>query len=203
MSYYETLGVAPDADADALKKAFREKAIEQHPDKTGGNEDAMKELNHAYGILSDPAARAKYDQFGESGESDLRNKAESELAGALCGLIGQQDLKHQDALNIIRDRINRHIPQVKRAIEAANLEADAYRDAAQRLVVKNPVDGQKSLLQMSLEHAVEVAEGKRKAALYEIAKDEEALKILDEYEWRHEPLPTPQYPTWSMMMRSV
>lgn len=65
--YYEVLGVGKDASADEIKKAFRRKAIELHPDKEGGDEVKFKEVNEAYEVLKDTAKRQRYDQFGHAG----------------------------------------------------------------------------------------------------------------------------------------
>ena len=63
---YEILGVARDASDDEIKKAFRHKARELHPDvnKAPDAEDQFKELNEAYDVLSDASKRAQYDRFG-------------------------------------------------------------------------------------------------------------------------------------------
>lgn len=63
---YEVLGVGRNADETEIKKAFRRKARELHPDvnNSPNAEDEFKELNEAYDVLSDPAKRAQYDRFG-------------------------------------------------------------------------------------------------------------------------------------------
>jgi molecular chaperone DnaJ len=68
--YYEVLGVSKTATADEIKKAYRKKAIEFHPDKNPGNKEAeekFKEAAEAYEILSDQQKRQRYDQFGHAG----------------------------------------------------------------------------------------------------------------------------------------
>src|SRR6478736_10056916 len=68
--YYEVLGVARGCDDAALKAAFRKMAMEHHPDRNGGCEDAasrFKEINEAYSVLSDAQKRAAYDRFGHAG----------------------------------------------------------------------------------------------------------------------------------------
>jgi molecular chaperone DnaJ len=68
--YYEILGVTRGCDDAALKASFRKLAMEHHPDRNGGCEEAegrFKEINEAYSILSDPKKRAAYDQFGHAG----------------------------------------------------------------------------------------------------------------------------------------
>lgn len=64
--YYEVLGVGRDASPDEIKKAFRTRARDVHPD-TSEHEDAeerFKQLNEAYEVLSDPEKRSMYDRFG-------------------------------------------------------------------------------------------------------------------------------------------
>jgi molecular chaperone DnaJ len=68
--YYEVLGVGKNATADEIKKAYRKKAIEFHPDKNQGNkaaEEKFKEAAEAYDVLSTPDKRQRYDQFGHEG----------------------------------------------------------------------------------------------------------------------------------------
>ncbi len=68
--YYEVLGLSKGAGDDEIKKAYRKLAKENHPDLHPNDKECearFKEVNEAYGILSDPEKKAKYDQFGFAG----------------------------------------------------------------------------------------------------------------------------------------
>src|SRR5580692_10839181 len=65
--YYATLGVAREAGAEDLKKAYRKLAMQYHPDRNPGDKQAehkFKEINEAYDVLKDDQKRAAYDRFG-------------------------------------------------------------------------------------------------------------------------------------------
>jgi molecular chaperone DnaJ len=68
--YYKLLGVSRGADTDEIKKAYRQLALQYHPDRNQGSKEAeerFKEVTQAYEILRDPDKRALYDRYGEQG----------------------------------------------------------------------------------------------------------------------------------------
>lgn len=68
--HYEILGVERDASAEEIKKAYRQKALQHHPDRNPGDhacEEKFKEAAEAYSVLADPEKRAAYDRFGHEG----------------------------------------------------------------------------------------------------------------------------------------
>ena len=68
--YYEVLRLEKNDSADEIKKEYRKKEIQIHPDKNPGDKQAeenFKEAAEAYDVLSDPQKRQRYDQFGHAG----------------------------------------------------------------------------------------------------------------------------------------
>src|SRR5687768_8324632 len=68
--FYEVLGVQREASADEIRKAYRQAALKNHPDRNPGDaaaEARFKEATEAYSVLSDAEKRANYDRFGHAG----------------------------------------------------------------------------------------------------------------------------------------
>ncbi|MDD5031594.1 MAG: molecular chaperone DnaJ [Patescibacteria group bacterium] len=82
--YYNILGVSKTASQEEIKKVFRQKAHQYHPDKQGGDEAKFKEINEAYQVLGDEKKRAQYDQFGSAFEH-------GQAGGGFSGFDGFRD----------------------------------------------------------------------------------------------------------------
>lgn len=87
--YYEVLGIQKGASEDEIKKAYKKKAREYHPDLHPDDpscEDKMKEVNEAFEVLNDPDKKARYDQFGHAGVDPSYGGADG--AGGFGGGFG-------------------------------------------------------------------------------------------------------------------
>ncbi len=92
LDYYDVLAVSRDASVDEIKKAYRRKAMEYHPDRNDGSKGAeqkFKEATEAYEVLCDQDQRSQYDRFGHAG-----------LKGGAGGFGGFHTFDLSEALNI-------------------------------------------------------------------------------------------------------
>lgn len=83
--YYDVLGIRKGASDDEIKKSFRKLAVKYHPDKNPGDKEAeekFKEINEAYGVLSDKTKRQRYDQFGHAGVGGAGGAGGNPFGGA-------------------------------------------------------------------------------------------------------------------------
>jgi DnaJ-class molecular chaperone len=138
--YYDVLGVDKGADDIQIQKAYRRRAVQIHPDKTGGDRRAFDKVAEAYHVLSDSTKRQLYDQYGKQGV---------EHGGAPGGVGGgmgsysdvfrmfQQQQQQQQRSRYRQNHTVRYQLQV-------TLE-DLYKGKTQSVVVTSPTAGTESL----------------------------------------------------------
>lgn len=89
--YYEILGVARDASAEEIKKAYRKAALRHHPDRNPGDteaEEKFKAAAEAYAVLVDPDKRARYDRFGAEGVRGTAPNFQSDVFADFADILG-------------------------------------------------------------------------------------------------------------------
>lgn len=143
---YEILGVGKDADADAIKQAYRSKAQKLHPDKEGGDEAAFKQVKAAYELLSDPVRRERYDATGLSDMPDIDKEAQSGLGDILVQVVDMVDVDHTDIVAAVLAQVRSHMKDVtikrndvdkvikKRERALRRLKSKGNQDFAQRVL---------------------------------------------------------------------
>lgn len=123
-NHYDSLGVPPDATPDQIKRAYRGKARETHPDK-GGDAEEFAAVAAAYDVLSDPARRLLYDATGQQPETQ---PIEIEVRTILLGMFNQAlaaDLQ-TDIITAIRK-------EIKAGSERVRLDAKRLEERAKKL----------------------------------------------------------------------
>jgi molecular chaperone DnaJ len=85
--YYELLGIERSASADDLKRAYRKRAMELHPDRNPGGEEAFKECSEAYAVLSDAEKRRRYDRLGHAAFGGANGGVEAVDLGAMGEIL--------------------------------------------------------------------------------------------------------------------
>lgn len=124
--HYATLGVAPDASVDDIKRAYRRAARHAHPDR-GGNHERMQALNEAKDVLTDPARRARYDA-GEDGQASTEEDAARAL---ILQLFAEAvDVNKDDPVEGVREALQ--TGRTGAAVKATMLRRSINRLESQR-----------------------------------------------------------------------
>lgn len=177
VTYYETLGVSPDATPEEIKRAYRAKASKLHPDREGGSDDAMRELNVAYECLSNDDRRTMYDRTGVDAVGDARNqRLRSLIMDAFNNMLATK-IDHNEMLvvtNYVRTQREKLLGQ-QRETEAERKRLERKRDKIRRR------DGVNLFHMLVDQHITALTQG-----LEELKEDlaicDEAVEMLKTYE---------------------
>lgn len=123
-SYYEELGVSPDASEEEIRAAFRQRAKKAHPDRAGGSHEAMAAANRAAEVLLNSRRRLTYDRTGEDRPSEIDKKAREKLVAAILNWMASPagDLPiYQDMMAVV----TANLLNEQRQIEATHAQGKA------------------------------------------------------------------------------
>eukprot|EP00931_Biecheleriopsis_adriatica_P060060 TRINITY_DN36045_c0_g1_i1.p1 TRINITY_DN36045_c0_g1~~TRINITY_DN36045_c0_g1_i1.p1 ORF type:complete len:663 (+),score=123.98 TRINITY_DN36045_c0_g1_i1:52-2040(+) len=159
--FFDLLGLDPGAKPRAIRAAWRQKAQELHPDRTGGSRERFDEIKQAFQVLSDPAMRARYEALGTLGvETGRENSEEAPLdsfiiaLGLLLGAwalrpllggplrpplgLGMQQSSESDAVQDVDSRlraaVNSELRTILGALELPEAEAETLAELRAALV---------------------------------------------------------------------
>ncbi len=185
MTHYDTLGLQPDADPAAIKKAFRKAAQMNHPDK-GGSTEGMQAIQKAYDTLSDPERRTQYDETGDdTPPNNLRDQAMAQLQGLLLQCLDQVDETTTPILEKMAKALINEVNKGAKIIEQDKVLIAKRERALDRLTKKQG----SNLLAMVLEFDIKRLEDHIKHTEGVMAGFGMMQTILAEYEYRADSAP--------------
>lgn len=134
---YETLGVSKSADAATIKKAYRKKAMDTHPDR-GGDPAAFQSVELAHRVLSDKDKRARYDETGDAEEvpNNQLARAMEVVAQVIDGVLQRPDAIHIDIIAEGKKAVKIAVANQNDVVKKTERELEKLRKIRKRLSVK-------------------------------------------------------------------
>lgn len=193
---YKNLGVPRNATRDEVKRAYRRRAKECHPDAGNKHPGAVVKwhaVQEAYDTLVDDSKRARYDETGDVGGGDaVQKKAAASLAALFQVLAQRADTKHDDLVHYAKNEIENAKKLATAKASEAMAKASKLRDAAARLTAK---EGAENFLSAALEAQATVAEREADASLEECKCMFQALEMLKAFSYRTDARDAQQWPS--------
>jgi curved DNA-binding protein CbpA len=134
--HYQTLGIDSDATQEEIKKSYREKSQQMHPDK-GGDHQEFVQVTEAYRVLSSPERRKRYDETGDSEGPDINGKA---MELALRWFTEAIRNPFEDVLDYIQERTETAIEESNASIRAHKQELEGIAVAESRIKARPEAD---------------------------------------------------------------
>eukprot|EP00474_Spongospora_subterranea_P000612 CRZ01070.1 hypothetical protein [Spongospora subterranea] len=169
-TFYDELGVSPDASQIEIRKAYRLKAIQLHPDKNPNDKDAstkFQQLGAAYQVLSDEQLRASYDQHGKDGVDERSLLDSAQLYELVFG--SQRFESYVGELKLI------HLQQSMSSINI-NASEEEQKDALEIAMSRAQVESKKRQIKREVQCAVKLAE-KLEAYIADFTEDHIGFKM--------------------------
>lgn len=196
MTLYDELEVEKTATPDEIKKAYRKKSKQVHPDHNPDDPKAAEkfgELTKAYDILIDEEKRKRYDA-GEDPDAMRNMKTPRDMAvhavmRLFSSLLEQVDEKHTDVFMVMREAISGNIINFKKEIKKVDRQVEKFQSVMKRISHKKK--SQENIFIQSLEAQIRAVEGGKSQFEEQIKIAEIALSIIDDYKYQvDEEMPT-------------
>ena len=177
---YESLGVDKGASADEIKKAYRKKASEHHPDK-GGDNEKMTEITRAYGVLGNEKGRARYDSTGKEEEEPFDKRFQEFIQMFLLKLIETNNVDSTDLIGELKKIARQNI----RGTEAAKKDCLARKKRFEKVLMRLEAKGENriaGIIQMNVDNC-KMEDGNYEDHLEFMGN---VLECLDGYEYNYD-----------------
>ena len=176
--FYDVLGVKKDASQDQIKKAYRGKAVNAHPDKGGSQED-MAELSRAYSTLKDPITRIEYDRTGKEPE-DTKSLSRDIIMNVFIDVLKLSD-EPPNLLAYAVASVNSRIANLLKEKRQVASKFDNLKRKRTR-ITKKKEGSELNLWQVLIDKQLEAGNGILNEVDKRIKAHEDALKMLEDYE---------------------
>jgi len=177
---YESLGVDKGASADEIKKAYRKKASEHHPDK-GGDNEKMTEITRAYGVLGNEKGRARYDSTGKEEEEPFDKRFQEFIQMFLLKLIETNNVDSTDLIGELKKIARQNI----RGTEVAKKDCLARKKRFEKVLMRLEAKGENriaGIIQMNVDNC-KTEDGNYEDHLEFMGN---VLECLDGYEYNYD-----------------
>ena len=177
---YDSLGVDKNSSADEIKKAYRKKASENHPDK-GGDNEKMTEITKAYSVLGNEKKRERYDATGQEQEEPFDRRFQEFIQRFLLNLIETKNVDSTDLIKELKKLADVNIQGTKNAKKECLARKKRFEKVLMRLEAKgeNRIAG---IIQMNVDNCKK-EEGAYDDHLEFMGK---VLECLDGYEYNYD-----------------
>lgn len=176
---YQDLGIPKESSLEEIKKAFKKKAAETHPDK-GGDSESFQVVQHAYSVLKDPTRRARYDASGEDQLVDEGAIIRQTLAQMFLAVVeAADDPAYIDVTGKVKQRIKAGQEQAELQIKILKARTGKLEKAAKRLKRKKRKDA--DFLQQVITSQIETLANSVKQAEKQGDIGKRMLEMLEDY----------------------
>lgn len=175
---YEVIGVDKKAGKDEIKKKYRAKSKQVHPDKNEGKTEAFQELSFAYGILMDDNSRKRYDETGQTSRINEDAMFTEFVNGVVLPIIeNSSDVDSLDLVKSVNERVNEILAEIKSVIRKNEKQVNKLEKFLRRLKLNGNNDVIKRVVEANRDMLVQQINGNNDN-LEMIKKN---LKIFSEY----------------------
>jgi curved DNA-binding protein CbpA len=186
-SLYDILNVDKKATDEEIKKAYKDKARESHPDKPGGSNEKMQEIVHAYDVLKSKSKRDRYDRTGQENEDPFDVKFDMLIQEVIIGTIENNSTDKLEKT----DLADLFIKFVQKRQKSAN---DTIRDLDTKIAKYNKIKNRFTSERISRVIANNITNMELNKAIVEddIKFFGECLAVLNDVKYTYDPEPEPE-----------